>query len=208
MKLTIRKDIDFNSIILKHNILLQATNLVMGREGALQTEKELYLILAILDNVCEENVIEECNDDERNLASMIMEDIEPFFNEVMKNEWCQKLYNETKELFLQRCKEIWDNQHSIMGILDTILMALQNLTDEDKKEVLKGTAKIAEAAFDRRTQEMTEKVDEANAKIDHTADKLEEFVRKYQEHVNQPQVQTMVPEKRKEENKIEENNAV
>lgn len=177
MKLTIRKDIDFNSIILKHNILLQATNLVMGREGALQTEKELYLILAILDNVCEENVIEECNDDERNLASMIMEDIEPFFNEVMKNEWCQKLYNETKELFLQRCKEIWDNQHSIMGLLDTILMALQNLTEDDKKDILASTAKIAEAAFDRRTAEMTAKVDETN-------DKLEAFVKKYQEQVN------------------------
>lgn len=191
MKLTIKKDVDFNSIILKHNILLQASNLAMGREGALQTEKELYLILAMLDNVCEENVIEQCNEDKRDLATIMTEDIEPVYLELTKDESYNKFYTELKQLFLQRCKEIWDNQHSIMGLLDTILMALQNLTEDDKKEILASTAKIAEAAFDRRTAEMTEKVNETN-------DKLEAFVRKYQEQVN---AQKAIEEKeeRKEE---------
>lgn len=177
MKLTIKKDVDFNSIILKHNILLQASNLAMGREGALQTEKELYLILAMLDNICEENVIEACNEDKRDLATIMTKDVEPVYLELMKNENYTNFYEELKGLFLQRCKEIWDNQHSIMGLLDTILMALQNLTEDDKKEILASTAKIAEAAFDRRTAEMTAKVDETN-------DKLEAFVKKYQEQVN------------------------
>jgi len=177
MKLTIKKDVDFNSIILKHNILLQASNLAMGREGALQTEKELYLILAMLDNICEENVIEACNEDKRDLATIMTKDVEPVYLELMKNENYTNFYAELKELFLQRCKEIWDNQHSIMGLLDTILMALQNLTEDDKKDILASTAKIAEAAFDRRTAEMTAKVDETN-------DKLEAFVKKYQEQVN------------------------
>lgn len=182
MKLTIKPNIDFNSIILKHNILLQASNLAVGREGALQTEKELYLILAMLDNICEENVIEACNEDKRDLATIMTEDIEPVYLELTKDESYNKFYVELKELFLQRCKEIWDNQHSIMGLLDTILMALQNLTEDDKKEILASTAKIAEAAFDRRTAEMTEKVNETN-------DKLEAFVRKYQEQVNQQHTQ-------------------
>lgn len=106
MKLTVRKDIDFNSIILKHNILLQASNLATGREGALQTEKELYLILAMLDNICEENIIEACNEDKRDLATIMTEDIEPVYLELMKDEKYLSLYKELKELFLQRCKEI------------------------------------------------------------------------------------------------------
>lgn len=181
MKLTIKQNIDFNSIILKHNILLQASNLTMGREGALQTEKELYLILAMLDNICEENIIEQCNEDKRDLATIMTEDVEPVYLALMKNEDYIGFYAELKELFLQRCKEIWDNQHSIMGVLDTILMGLQSLTEDDKKEILTSTAKVAEAAFDRRTAEMTEKVDEANSK-------LEAFVRQYQEQSKQQKI--------------------
>lgn len=68
-----------------------------------------------------------------------------------------------------------------MGVLDTILMGLQSLTEDDKKEILTSTAKVAEAAFDRRTAEMTEKVDEANSK-------LEAFVRQYQEQSKQQKI--------------------
>ena len=45
MKMTFKKGINAESLILKHNILLQASDLVMGREGALQTEKDLYLMI-------------------------------------------------------------------------------------------------------------------------------------------------------------------
>ena len=46
MKMTFKKGINAESLILKHNILLQASDLAMGREGALQTEKDLYLMMA------------------------------------------------------------------------------------------------------------------------------------------------------------------
>ena len=175
MKITLKKELDIKSIILKHNILLQATNLIVGREGVLQTEKELYLMLSFVHNIAEENIIEECNEDGRELIDIMAIDIEPFFEKVTEEEpKLAQLYYDVRELFLQRCKEIWDNQHSVIGVIDALLTTLATMSDEDKKEALVQTGKIAEAAFDRRTEEMKDKVDEANSK-------LEEFIKTFKE---------------------------
>ena len=192
MKLTLKENINTESLILKHNILLQASGLITGREGVLQTEKDLYLIMAFVDNLIEEDLITLCNEDTRDLTAVMVEDIEPFFMNLIKEEKYNVLYKEVRELFLQRCKEIWDNQHSVIGMIDAFLTSIATLSDEDKKEALKETAKIAEMAFDRRTEIMEEKVDDVNSK-------LETFVRNYQEKQQE--------EKNKIEEEKEESNA-
>jgi len=192
MKLTLKENINTESLILKHNILLQASGLITGREGVLQTEKDLYLIMAFVDNLIEEDLIALCNEDTRDLTAVMVEDIEPFFMNLIKEEKYNVLYKEVRELFLQRCKEIWDNQHSVIGMIDAFLTSMATLSDEDKKEALKETAKIAEMAFDRRTEIMEEKVDDVNSK-------LETFVRNYQEKQQE--------EKNKIEEEKEESNA-
>jgi hypothetical protein len=192
MKLTLKENINTESLILKHNILLQASGLITGREGVLQTEKDLYLIMAFVDNLIEEDLIALCNEDIRDLTAVMVEDIEPFFMNLIKEEKYNVLYKEVRELFLQRCKEIWDNQHSVIGMIDAFLTSIATLSDEDKKEALKETAKIAEMAFDRRTEIMEEKVDDVNSK-------LETFVRNYQEKQQE--------EKNKIEEEKEESNA-
>lgn len=166
MTFTIKKEINPESLILKHNILLQASDLTMGREGALQTEKDLYLMMAFVNNFIEEDLIALCNDDERDLGRITIEDIEPFFNGLMELEPNRKLYEEIHKLFLDRCKEIWDNQHSFYGVLDALLTMIGSMDEEGKKEVLEATGKIAEQAFDRRTDAMTKKVDETNTKLE------------------------------------------
>ena len=65
-----------------------------------------------------------------------------------------------------RCKEIWDNQHSFYGVLDALLTMIGSMDEEGKKEILAATGKIAEQAFDRRTDAMTKKVDETNSKLE------------------------------------------
>lgn len=165
MKLTLKKDIKPNSLMLKHDILLQASGLVMGREGVLKTEKLLYLTMAFVDNLIEEDLIALCNEDERDLTIVYTEDIEPVFEELLKNEAYKNLYKEVEELYLERCKEIWDNEHSFYGVLDAILTMIGSMDDEDKKEALVATGKIAEQAFDRRTQTMEKQTQEVNDKL-------------------------------------------
>ena len=178
MKMTLKKNINTKSLVLKHNIMLEVSNLTMGREGVLQTEKDLYLVLAFMDNLIEEDLIQECNEDKRDLTAVMIEDIEPEFLKLMEQAEYKELYKEMEKIHLQRCKEIWDNQHSLMGVIDSFLTTIAMMSDEDKKEALIETGKIAEAAFNRRTEEMKQKTDETNSK-------LEEFIRTYREKLNE-----------------------
>lgn len=173
MKLTIRKDKKMSSITTQHAILMRALNLLSGRYGALETEKEIYLMLAIIDALCEEDVIDECNKDERELYQIVSEDIEPFFNEIISDEKNLEVYSKLRRILLNKCKDEWDDQHSVIGVIDSLLTAINSMSDEDKKEVLTETGKMAEKAYNNRT-EMLEKSEKANNS------KLEELVNRYQ----------------------------
>ena len=75
MKLTLKEnEINAKSLMVKHDILMKSTGLVSGREGVLETEKELYLMIAFVDTFVEENLIELCNQDERSLNDIIVQD--------------------------------------------------------------------------------------------------------------------------------------
>jgi hypothetical protein len=106
MKMTFKKDLNIKSLVLRHNILLEVSNLIMGREGVLQTEKDLYLVLAFMDNLIEEDLIQEVNEDGRDLTAIMFEDIEPEFFKLMEQDEYKKLYEDMRELHLTRCKEI------------------------------------------------------------------------------------------------------
>lgn len=173
MTLTLKKDINMNSLVVQHEILLQATSLLMGREGVLETEKELYLILSVVNAMIEEDLIQMCNEDGRDLVVIMAQDIEPFFKATLDRELPKDVYDKMKKMLLDRCKEIWDNQHSIVGVIDTILTTIAMMSPEDKKEALVETAKIAEQAFEKRSATMEKKADETNSK-------LEELVKQYQ----------------------------
>lgn len=173
MKMTLKQNINTNSLVLRHRILVQATGLVMGREGALETEQDLFLMLSFIDNIIEENLVEECNEDERDLITIMETEVEPFFFEIMKQEKYKEMWDYVNKIFIDKCKEIWANQHSIIGVIDTILEVLGTMDETQKGEILKSTAKIAEAAQEKRTAIMAEKADQANSK-------LEELVKSYQ----------------------------
>ena len=174
MKLTLKENININSLTLQHNVILQATTLIQGREGVLETEKRIYLLLALVDMIVQEDFLELCNSDERILTDILMEDVEPFIDG-LKNENKDYIYaiNYMEEVFLEHCQQIWDNQHSIMGAMETFLTMIGSMSDEDKKEVLIGVSKTAEQAFDRRTASLAEETKQVSSK-------LEQLVQQYQ----------------------------
>ena len=64
----------------------------------------------------------------------------------------------------------------MIGVIDTLLTTIANMSEEDKREALVETGKIAEAAFDRRTEIMKGEVAATNSK-------LEEFIQTYRENL-------------------------
>ena len=176
MQLTLKKDANINSLALQHGILLQSTMLLEGREGVLETEKKIYLMMSFINALVEEDLLELCNNDERNLYTIIMEDIEPFFNGL--DDDYKKVYDELSYILLEHCDRVWDNQHSLVGMIDAVLTMIASMSDEDKKEALVTTGKIAEKAFEARTAVLEEKTNQVN-------NKLEAFVKQYQQQSQQ-----------------------
>lgn len=165
MKFTKREGINISSIVVQHNILLQATRTLTGREGVLETEKILHLILATVHILSNEDIITICEEDERDLMDIMLQDIEPYFNSLMEDADFARCFNHMKDILLDRCDSIWEEQHSIFGIVDALLTSLSTMSDEEKKEVLEGTAEIAKEAYNKRTEELSKKADEANTKL-------------------------------------------
>ena len=179
MKLTLKENVNINSLTLQHNILLQATMLLEGREGALETEKRLYLMIAMVDAIVQENLLELCNEDKRDLTTIMIEDIEPFFIDILnKDEEKQKAYEYMTRVLLERCDHIWANQHSVVGVIDAIMTMIASMPEEDKKEALVETGKIAEAVYEKRTEVLSAKADETNSKLEAL---VQQYQRKSQE---------------------------
>jgi hypothetical protein len=182
MQLTLKENINIHSLTLQHNILLQATMLLEGREGTLETEKRLYLMLAVVNNIIEEDLMELCNNDDRTLQTIMVEDIEPFYDKCEDEiegfiDVCQYI----EYLLLDRCREIWNNQHSVIGVIDALLTVIGGIGEEDKTKLVDKAIDIAKNIEDKRTEKMEEQIEQTNSK-------LEELVKTYQ---------------RKTENKIE-----
>ena len=170
MELTLKENINTHSVILRHKILIQATDLLVGREGVLETEKDLYLILSFLDNIMNEDVVDLCNQDERGLVDIMEQELEPIFFEIIKEEDYKELYLYVRDVLHNRCQEIWNNQHSILGVIDTILAIIGSLDDESKEG-------LVEKAIDA-AKYVEEKTEEVNSK-------LEELIKTYQKKEGQ-----------------------
>ena len=178
MELTLKENYNISSITMQHNILLQALTMLEGREGALETEKKLYLIVSLVNNLVEENLLELCNNDERDLPTILMEDIEPFFIKMIEEDnKIKEAYDYMEKILLNRCDKIWEDQHSLLGVADAILTAIGSMTEEDKKEVLLKTGEMAEQAFNHRTEKMEAATQETN-------NKLEALIAQYQKKEN------------------------
>lgn len=173
MTFTLKEGIDINSLTLQHSILLHAIMLLEGREGSLETEKRIYLMMATIDKIIEEDLIQLCNEDGRELTDLLIQDIEPFFNSLMEDKDFDNAYHFMLKVLLDNCQDTWNRQHSVTGLIDSIVTILANMDEDHKKEALVETAKIAEQAFDRRTEKMEKQTNEVN-------NKLEALVQQYQ----------------------------
>lgn len=176
MKLTLKENINTKSFILRHSIILRAISLLTGREESLETEKDTYLMLGMIDMLVNEDIVEECNEDERTFNEIVENDLEPFFFNLIEKEEYNDLFNYCKGILKDFYNKMYDTQHSIIGVIDAFLTMIGSLSPEEKKETLIETAKIAEKALDRKTEKLQEGTKEVN-------NKLEQLIEQYKRQV-------------------------
>lgn len=184
MELTIKKDINYQSKVLKHNVVTQAVMLLQGREGSLKTELEIYTVLAIMENLVEENLIELCNNDTRDLIDIMASDIEPMFNNLLESEEFNIFYNDVFNNVMRYCDRVYAEQHSMRGLLDTIVDLLASLDTTEVQEVLEKTGEMAAAIKTKHNETMEKQSAEYQEKIINKQEEISDALRKVMANYN------------------------
>lgn len=178
MKLTLKENINIGSLTLQHNMLLRAVGLLEGREGGLDTEKRIYLMIAMIDLLVQEDLLALCNEDDRDLPTIMIEDIEPFFFTLInENKEYETVYHYLENKILEYCRRVWSEQHSVLGVIDAILTTIASIPEDDKKQVLEDTGKVAAELYEKRTDILERQSVEVS-------DKLNKLIQQYQKKDN------------------------
>lgn len=179
MEIKMKKDVNVKSAVLKHQIALEAVELLYGREESLKTEIEIYTILAFIDNLSENNLIEECNQDKRNLIDIMGQEIEPVFLQLITNEDYYNLYKEILNDVELYCHKVYDENHSLIGMLNTITEVISSLEPEQVKEVLTKTGEMAGKIKEKELAQQKEIADQKAKQTEEVNDKLEQLINKF-----------------------------
>lgn len=133
MKMTVKENINVNSIVLKHRIALETATLLEGRENLLYTDYMIYTMVSLVDNFIEENLIGMINEDERDFTEIIETDIENKFNELIEDDKIKELYDEILS-YIDEYKYAESARHaSAIGFLDYVLEKIGDYEWEDLK---------------------------------------------------------------------------
>lgn len=185
MKLTFKKDINMESIALEHDIVSQAIALIEGRESALSTEKKAYTLLSLVHNICIEDVIEECNEDDRSLIQILKEEIEPFYFDLKEHKpKVSELFNATYTEVERYCKKVYDEQHSVLGFLSTITEAISKLDNKEVQEVMTQIAPVAAEIAAQKNEQELKQTKEATDKITKKQEEINKNILKMMEQYN------------------------
>lgn len=187
MEIKIRENINLDSAVLKHQIALEAVELLYGREEALRTEIEIYTILAYMDTLSESNLIEECNQDKRGLIDIMEQDIEPIFLQLIADEKYYNLYKEILNDVELHCRKVYDENHSLIGMLNTITEAISSLEPEQVQEVLVKTGEVAGKLKEKEILQQKEIAEKKTAQAEEVNDKLEQLINKFTKIEGKPE---------------------
>lgn len=94
MKLTVKQNINKESVVLKHKIALETATLLEGRDKLLQTDHMIYVMVSLVDNFIEESLIALINEDTKEFAEIVERDVEPVFCELIKDKEIEALFYE------------------------------------------------------------------------------------------------------------------
>ena len=91
--MTVKQNVNFESIILQHKIALEASTMLEDREIVLDTDVALYTMVSLVNNAIEEDLMDIIEKDKREFIDILTEDIEPKFWEIVKQYDCKVILN-------------------------------------------------------------------------------------------------------------------
>ena len=177
MEMTIKQNINKESVVLKHKIALETATLLEDKENILYTDIMLYAMVSMVDNFIEEQLIDLINNDDRDFAVIVEEDVEPLFNTLIADEQIKEIFEETVEYVYDYLTTVDVKRNSFIGLINTILDVIGEMEWEDLKFFFQD---VKQKAIEQMTNE-TPKKKVTRAEFDGASAKMAALINKYQE---------------------------
>lgn len=184
MEMTVKQNINKESVVLKHKIALEAATLLEDKENVLYTDIMIYSMVALVDNFIEEHLIDLINKEEKDFAIIVEEDIEPLFNELIKDEQIKNLFETTVDYVDEYLMHADYKRNTMVGLVNTILDIIGNMDFDDLKFFFQDVGhKFKEQMAEKST---TEKVVKpvTMEEYEGASDKMANLIAKYQRESN------------------------
>lgn len=177
MKMTIKQNINKESVVLKHKIALETATLLEDKENILYTDIMLYAMVSMVDNFIEEQLIDLINNDDRDFAVIVEEDVEPLFNTLIVDEQTKEMFEETVAYVYDYLTAVDAKRNSFIGLINTILDIIGEMEWEDLKFFFQD---VKQKAIEQMTNE-TPKKKVTRTEFDGASAKMAALINKYQE---------------------------
>lgn len=171
MKFTIRENNNYELITFKHKVALQTMNMIEDKDIALYSEVLLYAQLAFVQESCEEDVIDFLNNStNQDLLTLMVENVEPVFMEILKDEKAKQSFNDIVEILDTYIYDKKEDEHSFLGIMAQALDLLANLSEQDFNILFQRGKDVANTIVNKPKAE--KQIDIQNAKMEELINKF------------------------------------
>lgn len=133
MEMTVKQNINKESVVLRHKIALETATLLEDKENILYTDIMIYTMVSLVDNFIEEHLIDLINKEEKDFATIVEEDVEPLFNQLIADEDIKKIFEEVVEYVDEYLMHADYKRNTAIGLINTILDIIGNMEFDDLK---------------------------------------------------------------------------
>lgn len=118
--MTVKQNVNFESIILQHKIALEASTMLEDREIVLDTDVALYTMVSLVNNAIEEDLMDIIEKDKREFIDILTEDIEPKFWEIVKQYDCKEIYDKIVAINIKFLNDLMLQRNTLFGLANRI----------------------------------------------------------------------------------------
>lgn len=186
MEMTVKQNINANSIVLKHKIALGASLMLEERELTLDTDAELYTMVSVVNNFIEENLLDLIEEDEREFAEILEIDVEPLFDKIITDYNYKETFDEIVATVVNYLDNLQYRRHTILGLVNMVIdfLSEQNWEDlefffNDLKQ--RGSNLLTSLVTDLPKTETKKVIQRTNQEqFDGASEKIKDLIEKFQ----------------------------
>lgn len=180
MEFTKKEKVNFDSFTIRKRILDETIEMMGGKVNYTDNDIKFNLMLSLMNEMVNENIIVYCLADEDKLQDKLLKEVEPFFDEQLKDEKVAQVFN---ELFIE-VKEYLTREDrintSVSGSLNKALEILASIDYEGLyNKYLKASDKEDSTT---ETVKAKEKLTPEEGKMEN--EKMKELINKFTKEVN------------------------